>query len=318
MFCPGCGNAAVDGDAFCGTCGRPLSADHPTLAKPTRSTDPGEATRPSLSKPSRPAAEPISDLTQPAGSRLSRAMADSHEVVDTPPWLRPAEPTEPLVERGRSDPAGWQPTPAPPPSHAVTPSAPASMYGFADETVVGAPVLSQPSPENYVQPIAVGYQAPEVYQPPGVDAGHTDPAVAVTAPLGSRVIARIIDGSVNTILMICSWVVTEVIVRVGQRLPWGVLVVLIAVAASFFAAVVLYQMVYRVGRTGQSWGKKIAKVAVVDPSTGLPVGTGRALLRDLVIGIPVLGAISVLFDRSGASQGWGDLAARSRVVMVTT
>ena len=79
---------------------------------------------------------------------------------------------------------------------------------------------------------------------------------------------------------------------------------------------VLY--VRALGRTGQTWGRKIAGVKVVKRETGLPLGTGKAFLRWLVAGIVsgncVLGYLWMLWDKD--KQTWHDKIIGSIVIKV--
>ena len=86
--------------------------------------------------------------------------------------------------------------------------------------------------------------------------------------------------------------------RVGTSIVDGLVAVPFLVTAQFLdtpgtprlialvlavPAIVLvgYDRWYRAGRTGQSWGRKVFGVRLVDGRTGRPVGVGRAFLRDV-------------------------------------
>ncbi|MGW4814559.1 RDD family protein [Kitasatospora cineracea] len=79
----------------------------------------------------------------------------------------------------------------------------------------------------------------------------------------------------------------------------------------------LYQ-VLPIARTGQTFGKRLARVRVVPAGgTGTP-GFGRSLVRWLLRGLGtavLLGPAVALLDRT-ARRGWHDRAARTRVVRV--
>ncbi|MEU3493898.1 RDD family protein [Kitasatospora cineracea] len=79
----------------------------------------------------------------------------------------------------------------------------------------------------------------------------------------------------------------------------------------------LYQ-VLPIARTGQTFGKRLARVRVVTAGgTGTP-GFGRSLVRWLLRGLGtavLLGPAVALLDRT-ARRGWHDRAARTRVVRV--
>lgn len=69
---------------------------------------------------------------------------------------------------------------------------------------------------------------------------------------------------------------------------------------------------------GQTLGKRVLGIVVVDRTTGAPIGYERALVRSVVLllmGLPCcLGFFSVLSPRSGRHRGWHDRAAGSVVV----
>jgi uncharacterized RDD family membrane protein YckC len=69
---------------------------------------------------------------------------------------------------------------------------------------------------------------------------------------------------------------------------------------------------------GQTLGKRVVGIVVVDLTTGAPIGYERALVRAVVLllmGLPCcLGLVSVVSARSDRHRGWHDHAARSVVV----
>jgi len=88
------------------------------------------------------------------------------------------------------------------------------------------------------------------------------------------------------------------LIRVGTNTVDGLVALPFLVAAEFLdtpgtprlIAVVLavptfvllgYNRWYLAGRTGQSWGRQLFGVRLVDDRTGRPIGVGRAVLRDV-------------------------------------
>lgn len=69
---------------------------------------------------------------------------------------------------------------------------------------------------------------------------------------------------------------------------------------------------------GQTLGKRVLGIVVVDVTTGTPIGYERALVRSVVLlgmGLPCcLGLLSVVSPRSDRHRGWHDRAAGSVVV----
>ena len=101
--------------------------------------------------------------------------------------------------------------------------------------------------------------------------------------------------------------------------PDGTLIVLggLLMAAGFLLVAVLY--LRALGRTGQTWGRKIVGVKVIDATDGTPIGVWRALGRQLFEGtisswIFYLGFWWMLWDDQ--NQTWHDKAVNSVVVSV--
>jgi uncharacterized RDD family membrane protein YckC len=236
---------------------------------------------------------------QPESQQLPLARPSG--LIDSAPW-----------SSGSPAPTQAFPTPArqaPAPDEFAYPAMSASTVG------VGVPSLPSPT----AGPDLSSYNDTQLAPPqpsgslPGADGSS---AVAQTAPISARIGAALLDSMIGSGLSSIGWGAAVLVGVLGASLPWQPLFALMVLALSFFLAIMLYNTIYRVGRTGQSWGKKMVLVAVVDIDTGLPVGTGRALLRSLVLGLPILGWLSVLFDSSGRGRGWADLASHARVVRV--
>ena len=85
------------------------------------------------------------------------------------------------------------------------------------------------------------------------------------------------------------------------------------------AGIVIVAIIYlrALGRTGQTWGRRIVGVKVIDASTGAPIGVWRALGRQLFAGtisswLFYLGFWCMLWDPE--SQTWHDKAVNSVAV----
>jgi uncharacterized RDD family membrane protein YckC len=97
----------------------------------------------------------------------------------------------------------------------------------------------------------------------------------------------------------------------GGSLAGGIAVLALGVL------IVTFLYVRALGRTGQTWGRKIAGVRVVSVETGASIGVGRALGRYLFanfISGPVcyLGYLWMLWD--GKHQTWHDKVVGSMVI----
>lgn len=84
----------------------------------------------------------------------------------------------------------------------------------------------------------------------------------------------------------------------------------------FVVMAVLY--VRALGKTGQTWGRRIAGVKVIGKESRLPLGTGKAILRlfvaSIVSGNCILGYLWMLWDKD--KQTWHDKIVGSVVVKV--
>ena len=81
--------------------------------------------------------------------------------------------------------------------------------------------------------------------------------------------------------------------------------------------IVAFIYVRALGRTGQTWGRKIVGIKVVGTTTGQPIGFGRALGRSLFAGfisgqVFYLGYLWMLWDSQ--KQTWHDKVVNSTVV----
>jgi uncharacterized RDD family membrane protein YckC len=81
--------------------------------------------------------------------------------------------------------------------------------------------------------------------------------------------------------------------------------------------IVAFIYIRALGRTGQTWGRKIVGIKVVGTATGQPIGFGRALGRMLFAGfisaqVCYLGYLWMLWDSK--KQTWHDKVVSSSVV----
>jgi uncharacterized RDD family membrane protein YckC len=196
----------------------------------------------------------------------------------------------------------------------------------------GATRLADPLSTGSPQPTAVEFAqaAPETSAPPArrasvtssdpgsarvqpVWATSTDPGEALPADLGTRFLARLLDSALLTSMFVLIIIVTAFI-PFGERflIGWVLKLAMIIVA-------IAYELV-AVGRLGQTVGRRVLGIQVVDHLTGAPIGVGRAVLRVFVfalMGLPCyLGYLSYFFDGSGEHRAWHDKAADDRVVRV--
>jgi len=117
-----------------------------------------------------------------------------------------------------------------------------------------------------------------------------------------RLAADFIDGVIAVAFALPVWLLVDRPLLDSRRFDdpgFATLVLLL-----FF----LYNMTYRVSRTGQSLGRKMARIEVLDARTGRTVGFLRCLLRNLFAGfiscIFYAGFLWMLVDRN--KQTWHD------------
>lgn len=212
------------------------------------------------------------------------------------PWSAGAASPEPNPWSAGAANAAWTP-PVPPqgPSQGPPPGPPAG-------TTTGMPWEPNPSSNQYVDPYATpgaGQWTPAGGPPPlfGSNEGASGPVAL--ASWGSRAGALLLDTLFWLLTTIPLVIVIVLLIAVGPKRTYtgtdsygepsswtgpsilsfifmGLLLVVWWFAVSMF----LYG--HQQGRTGQSWGKKIAKIRVVDVNNGTPIGFWRSYGRWIV------------------------------------
>ena len=175
-------------------------------------------------------------------------------------------------------------------------------------------------PPNVYPPAAryeQGYpaQAEAAYVEPGYpEQGYA--GEAVTAPLGRRFGAAVLDNVIDSVLIGGVYgVLFGALLWWDTSGQWQLPAVILVLVPSFLVALLLFNRLYRVGARGQTWGKAALQVAVVDRYSGEPIGLGRAVVRALVYLVPLV-PLTCFLDRSGELRTWADAAAGSRVVQM--
>lgn len=167
----------------------------------------------------------------------------------------------------------WYPPeqhPAAPPPAAPPPTAPPPPGAYAsDQTQAGA-------------------------YPGGTYPGPGGPTPGPLADWGTRVVSTLIDGAVVAALVIAGFILALILGALSTALGVlvGLLVYLAAIGASFY-------FTYMTGATGQSPGKKVMGIKVVNEQTGQPIGGGLGIVRGLahiVDGFFFIGYLFPLWD----------------------
>lgn len=232
------------------------------------------------------------------------------------------------------------PVPAPPVPPAPT-SPPADAVG-APPAPYGAP--QPPAPYGAPQPPAPnpycgGYgQAPAYAGGPAMhpgSLGYVQANFGPVATFGQRVLALLVDALISMIglipmiigiIMLVAAAPSELYVdEYGMTQSDGgngsVAVIgglLIGLGVLLSIAISLWNRVFKMGRTGQSVGKKVIGLKLVDDKTGQPIGAGMCFLREIVSNVVnqviYLSYLWMLWDDN--KQTIADKAVHSTVVVV--
>lgn len=190
--------------------------------------------------------------------------------------------------------------------------------GPADRVTVAAARGRRPAGCGPSGPPPSGPESAVVTRPSGRSAGLARPPARATspgepAPTWARLGAAVVDEVALTVPL----VPVVLLGLVATRDPGGseglvsTLALICWVVAALLCTVVG-------GGEGQTLGKRVLGIVVVDETTGEPIGYERALVRCVVLLLMVLpcclGLVSVVSVRSHRNRGWHDRAAGSVVV----
>jgi uncharacterized RDD family membrane protein YckC len=144
----------------------------------------------------------------------------------------------------------------------------------------------------------------------------THPRTATTHVTGRRVVATVVDGLVFGLAYVVLAVAAGAIVPTG---PWSWRADLpVGANIAYGVGVVLYYVLME-GLFGQTVGKLVCDIRVVDEETGRLPGLGKAAVRTvlrLVDGLFNYLVAFVVVLASGHRRRLGDMAARTLVVRV--
>lgn len=139
---------------------------------------------------------------------------------------------------------------------------------------------------------------------------NTDEA---TVSLGKRASARVVD----SLIVVPIVVIAQVIGLVSDNVGVTILSLVLLLAALGLS---VYNQIVRVGLRGQSFGKQLLGIRVIDQGAGEPIGVGRALGRDFVFGLLfaacwIPGIVNIFVTaKDPRRQGWHDKVAGSVAV----
>lgn len=187
-------------------------------------------------------------------------------------------------------------------------------------------------------PAAPAHAAPSGYaaQPPTAGLSPWGPL----ADWGTRVVAMLIDSAVQLIGMVPYFIGVALLIAgapdatssydarysdyepVSSQANSGLMAVgglLIAVGILAMLGIQIWNRAFKQGRTGQSIGKKVMGISLVDERTGQPIGAGMAFVRDLahvLDGFFYIGYLWPLWDEK--RQTFADKILSTVVVKVPT
>ncbi|MDX6260620.1 MAG: hypothetical protein QOH84_2308 [Kribbellaceae bacterium] len=230
-------------------------------------------------------------------------------VVSTPtppPGYGPQDPNQP-GQYGQQQPGYGQPQ-AP---YGQPPQYGQPGYG---QPGYGQPGYGQPQPPYGQNPYQQGY-------------GYGGPGGSELADWGSRVGAALLDGLISGIPGGIGYLVFAIDIAAkadsdsytyNNEGPSAFAVILAIVGILASIGLWVWNRVIRQGRTGQSLGKSVLKIKLVDAVYFQPIGAGKSLLRDILRGIfdqvCFLNSLWPLWDDK--KQTWHDKVMSTYVIKV--
>lgn len=288
---------------------------------------------------------------QPAPPPPPAATGPGQPVEPAPPAPTPVAPP-PATPPPPVQPASGPPASAPPPQQAGYGAPPVYGQPAYGQPAYGQPAYGQPGygqqphgqpgygqsapPANpyggYAQ--APAYAGGRPMHPGSI--GYVEQNFGPVADFGQRALALIIDIAI-TLVGLIPMVIGAILIAAGTSsatrtydefgnttlsgadgglIGTGVALVVIGSLVSF--GVWLWNRVFRMGRTGQSVGKKSVGLKLVDDKTGQPIGAGMSFLREIVASIVnqifYLSYLWMLWDTD--KQTVADKAVHSTVIVV--
>ncbi|OCG73593.1 RDD family protein [Microbacterium sediminis] len=224
---------------------------------------------------------------------------------------QPQGPSAPWPEPA-AQPYGQQPFPGavpPAPPQPANPPQHANPYGqpYPQEQVPGY----APQPYAMPDPAAAGHYG-QLYQAYAAPA-PLPPLTGTPAPQGKRVAAYLIDAAIIFGIAL-AFILIATAVTFAVDLTAGTIVL-----GLMYVALLAWALVYS-GMQGKdgSVGARAQRIRIASLDTGAPIGFGKALLRNVVLGVTGivfgLGFFSILFDKTGRNQGWHDKAVGAIVL----
>ncbi|MET9228210.1 RDD family protein [Lentzea sp. NPDC003310] len=281
--------------------------------------------------------EPNADATQivPGGGQPSAANPNPDATQVVSPGQAPAAPQQnadatQVVSPGQVPPgSGGFPAQGPgsggfpaqqPPAYGAPQAQPysapqAQPYGQpAAQQPYGQPQqqpYGQPQSNPYGQPAAAGYGQPGAYGAPGYGMAPVPPTGY--AEWGSRFVGYLIDVAAPSVVTVILYYVI-IGIAIGSDAPGLTLLVIPVLLANF--GFIIWNTVIKQGQTGQSIGKKVAKIKLVGEETMQPLGGGTTFVRQLCHVVDALPCYAGFFAPlwEPKKQTWADKIMKSVVI----
>lgn len=293
--------------------------------------------------------EPNADATQivPGGGQPSAANPNPDATQVVSPGQAPAAPQQnadatQVVSPGQVPPAapgsggfpaqgpgsGGFPAQQPPQYGAPQPpayGAPQQQpYGAPQSNPYGQPQQQQPygqpqQPYGAPQSNPYGQPQQQPYGQPGYGApgyGMAPPPPTGYAEWGSRLVGYLIDVAAPVVVV---WVIAFVLGIIGAGIGPDAAWIFAILGLVFWLALVgfiIWNTIIRQGQTGQSIGKKIAKIKLVGEETMQPLGGGTTFVRQLCHVVDALPCYAGFFAPlwEPKKQTWADKIMKSVVI----
>jgi len=281
-------------------------------------------------------AEPTTPLPTPSPEAASAPPPEAASALPPPPAAAPPAAAPPAAP----PPPAAAPLAAPPPA-AAPPAAPPITPGAPPPAPYGQANAAAAQP-NYPQAGANPYggygQAPVYAGGPAYPGSlaYVEQNYGKVANFGQRALAYLVDMAITLIglipvilglILIAAAVPSNISTdqfgntttsgdaNAGLAVVGGLL---IALGALLAIGITIWNRVFKMGRTGQSVGKKVIGLYLLDDKTGQPVGAGMTFLREIVNSlvnqVVYIGWLWMLWDAD--KQTLGDKAVHSSVVVV--
>jgi uncharacterized RDD family membrane protein YckC len=185
-------------------------------------------------------------------------------------------------------------------------------YGQPQQPAYGQPQQPYGAPQSnpYGQPAAGGYGQPGGYGAPGY--GMAPPPPTGYAEWGSRAMGWLID--VGPVIL-AEIVVLFVVPVIAYDSP-GIAALLSLLFGLGSLGYIVWNTIIKQGQTGQSIGKKVAKIKLVSEDTMQPLGIGTNFVRGLCHVVDALPCYAGFFAPlwEPKKQTWADKIMKSVVI----